>query len=114
MMNKYAAAGLIEEARNGRTVLIVSHSYAASQEAFRMMADHAPDASRIMRSASTLAIEYPSGRVRLTATHGGAHRGVSADIVFIEHEADRYLSRDHYRDIAPIIATSPHGEIVRA
>lgn len=111
-MNRYAAAGLAEAARQGRRILIVSYDLRASAEAlddFRGLVDDA-DVTRVNGKQR---IAFPSGgRVRFTSVRSRGHRGVVADTVYLDGELDRDPSV--IADLLPCIQTSPTGELVRA
>lgn len=112
-MNRFAAAGLIAEAEQGKTVLVVSEGWNHSRHAFLNFEPLATTATRIVRAAGTQRIDYPSGGcVRFTSARSQP-AGVVADIVFIDWDAETAnpMVTEVYR---PCIATSPRGEIVRA
>jgi hypothetical protein len=114
-MNRYAALGLVLDAMHERKQIIVLSSIAsmirgAMDEVIRSLDDADPDAYRVRRAKGNESIEFMSGgRIRFQGARTSL-RGHSADVVFLDADADREI-RD-LRDLHAVI--HPHGEIVRA
>lgn len=110
-MNKYTAAALTEAARNeGRRILVLGQR--ASRDVFPEFLPFAQDAARVVRTNGNERIRYANGGeiiVRDPTTHG--HRGIAVDTVYLDGDTDRLIDP---LTIAPCIATSQRGEIIRA
>ena len=116
-MNSYVTASLLDEARNGRRAVAITGTMAAAQASFREAAQMAPDAERVYRANGRERVTFAGGgELRFLSARCGGHRGLSADTVFIDWDA--FESADQYRtlysEVAPIVAASATGKVVRA
>lgn len=92
-MNRYAALGLVLDAYEGKRIIVLSPSLTAARDArnecarspFAETADVTsnPEPGRMM---------FPSGGMLRFQPVRSSLRGLSADVVFIDEEADRRLS----------------------
>lgn len=115
-MNKYTARALNEQAALlGRVILVVSAGWREADDAFdELTATALPTQTRITRGHGHQRIEYQTGgRIIMASASGQGQRGVSADIVFVEHDAE-YRNPHVLEDALPCIQASPHGEVIRA
>lgn len=111
-MNRYVAAGIAQDARDGRRVIVVSRQGAATRAAFSEIAQHAADATRVSRANGRERIEFSSnGRVMFTTPMSAAHRGVPADIVYID-AVD--LQHETLTNLTACLQASRSGELIRA
>lgn len=113
-MNRYVAAGIARDAASGRRVIVVSKTLGLARAAFadiERLAEHRP--SQVVRSNGRETMTWPSGgRVSISSAQSRAHRGVSADVVFVDGEAAHDI--DVIREVSPCIAGRPGGEVIRA
>lgn len=121
-MNEYAARSMLIDISAGQRIVVVERDYRAVHEAVRVIAavNERVDWGAVVRLAN--------GAERVTAPGGGwiafatplsnRMRGLSADVVFIDNDADRVLEGDWVRtrvlwgDIAGVLATG--GRVVRS
>ncbi|WP_417556228.1 hypothetical protein [Microbacterium sp.] len=111
-MNRFAAEGLVNEAYEaGKRVLLVVPDVRDVEPAFRILAERSPGA-QLRRVHGGGRIVFPSGgRVMFVAVNSHGHRGVAADIVFVDGVADRERLAT---ELAPCLAHNPAGELVFA
>lgn len=111
-MNKYAARGLAMAAvTEGRDILVVI-DYHEVHEAMREMSWMVKPVD-VRRANGAERLVFPGGgRIIFRRPGGHGHRGVSVDTVYI----DEPFSHDSrlIEELAPCIAASPRGELVRA
>lgn len=116
-MNRYAAHGIaLDAALNGKRVLVLTPIGRmirdAMDEMLRVLERYDPDTYEVRRAKGNESISFLSGGcVRFQSAQSNL-RGQSADVVFLDVDVDRQISRDHLNDVHVII--QPHGEIVRA
>lgn len=112
-MNKFAAAGLLLEASEGRVVVVVS-APGYGQRAFRefdQVIDRAGDVvTRIVKTNGRQRIECDSGGRVLFLTEEGC-RGYVADVVYVDDEVSHIAD---VQRLVPMVTTRPGGEVVRA
>lgn len=115
-MNRYATHGLVADALAGKTILVLtpltSMIRPAMDEIIRGTLDDAdPDLYRVRRTNGEQRIEFRGGgRIHFQSARGSI-RGMSADIVYLDADADREMT-DAWRDLHAV--THPDGEIIRA
>lgn len=115
-MNRYAASGITNDAYEaGLRIAVLSDSARGARDAFDEIEHHAAGASSIRRSNGAERIDYPSGGT-ITFHRGVDHlRGVSADIVYLDGEAERQVHDDDQWDaLRAVLATSRAPQIIRA
>ncbi|WP_165070232.1 hypothetical protein [Marisediminicola senii] len=112
-MNKYTATGLLAAAATGKRVLVVSPHYRASQQAHAQVASQAEHIHtvRIVHLLGERRIELGSTDGVITFVTPTNVRGRSADEVLVDDEYA--FAQDPRPVLLPVIATSPHGELVR-
>lgn len=98
-MNRYAAEGLLQEASDGKSVVVLAENHRRRGEALRELRRVLCDLPESMRdwsdgvtySQTTSSIRFPSGGVIRVRTVGAEHQlqGLNPDIVFIEPLRDR-------------------------
>jgi hypothetical protein len=107
-VNKYVVAGLLAEAAAGKLVLVVSESTKMSRYTLELMSEAEPD-FKTYRAHGQERVETPAGgSIRFTSPRSTGHRGVEADVCFVDCD----LSYDEWSDLAPTIAAG--GEMMRA
>lgn len=118
-MNRFAALGLLNEATQGKTVLVLSHTQHAARDA---MSDFLP----LVEGLDDVNVRRANGLERITLTNTGrilfrSHRsngcrGLTADIVFLDWDCEAGTTpAEHQRlhdDLQPLLATG--AELVRA
>lgn len=115
-MNRYAAAGITNDAYEaGLRIAVLSDSTRSARDAFNEIEHHAAGASRIRRANGAERIDYPSGGV-ITFHRSVDHlRGVTADIVYLDGDAERQVHEAGRQDaLRAVIATSRDPRIIRA
>lgn len=115
-MNRYAAAGITNDAyETGLRIAVLSDSARGARDAFDEIQHHAAGASRICKANGAERIEYPSGGA-ITFHRSVDHlRGVSADIVYLDGDAERQVhERDQWDALHAVLATSRDPQIIRA
>lgn len=115
-MNRYAAEGISNDAYDaGLRIAVLSDSARGARDAFDEIEAHAAGASRIRRTNGAERIDYPSGGV-ITFHRSIDHlRGVSADIVYLDGDAERQVHYDGHQDaLRAVLATSRDPQIIRA
>lgn len=109
-MNRYTASALMNEAVRGRSVLVVTHNRVAAAAAFDEFRRLAPEGSTIRRSSGLENITTPTGgRISFTPASHMAARGRTADIIYLERDAELILTLS---DVMALSATAE--ELVRA
>lgn len=121
-MNRFAAVGLFVEAAKGKRIAVFTPRLADITDALRCF-ESVPEVVewpgvRIRHYNGDSRIDL-GGRGRITFHSVGSNvRGLSADIVFIDQDADRALDdgrRDEFhRDARAIVSASPEPQVVRA
>ncbi|MDR6142050.1 hypothetical protein QE375_001604 [Microbacterium foliorum] len=121
-MNRFAATGLFIEAAKGQRILVITprrHEIGDALDCFMRIEDVATwPGVRARRANGDERIDL-TGRGRIVFHSASSSlSGQSADIVFIDDEADRRLSdtdRDRlYMRLRHVVAGSSTGEIVRS
>ena len=111
-VNRYVEAGLLADARDGRTVVVIQPRRRDAHSTFMALAQEARDsASAVLRANGRERIDFPSGGRVQFHTPGPGMRGVSADVVFIEGWNE--LSEAQRSEIAPVVCARG-GEVIRA
>lgn len=116
-MNRYAATGMMLDALDGKTILVLVHpgpALRAAMDEVRAVLPDDPDTFELRRTNGAEQIRLPSGsRIRFTHHHKlDALRGMSADVVYLDPEVDRQLTVHQWNDLRA--AVRPSGEIIRA
>lgn len=122
-MNRFAAAGLLMEAAKGKRILVLTPpARPASAAAVACLLD----VPEVADSPSVWVSQEPGygcidlgGRDRVEfRSVQSSLRGMSADVVYIDDEADRRLddrARDElYGTLGLVVSSSPDGQIVRS
>ncbi|UGS26336.1 hypothetical protein K8F61_17170 [Microbacterium resistens] len=116
-MNKIIAQALNERAAvHGHRVLVVSATSTHARHALDELeaAVIALAVRRITRANGRLRIGYLNGgSISVVSAGGRGGRGLAADTVFVEWEAERRYPH-LMEDLLPCIQASPHGEVIRA
>lgn len=117
MLNRYAAAGMVGEAAQGRRILVVGINgmdVRSSLGECRSRLD-ADEVSRVSTANGAERIDFMSGGcIVFRSYQGRGHRGVSVDTVCLDAGVDRELSTDRWASISACVASSPNAEIIRA
>lgn len=112
-MNRYAAADIANDARGGRRILVVTRDRREARHAFEEIADRTYDAKRIRRANGAERIEhYGGGLVAFTTPRSHGARGLALDTIYLD--AGVVATPDLIAELAPCLATSPTGELIRA
>lgn len=117
MLNRYVTAGVVEEAAQGRRILVVGINGTDVRASFEecMARLDVDELSRVTRANGAERIEFMSGgRIVFRSHRGHGHRGVSVDTVYLDAGVDRELSLDQWASISACVAASPNAEIIRA
>ncbi|WP_104084236.1 hypothetical protein [Cryobacterium sp. Y11] len=112
-MNKYTAIGLLSAAAEGKRIIVLSPHARARRDAFDEMRTSAPDLEWRLTNGDQRVTLPSGGSIRFLSDNRGLRdrlRGTIADIVLVE---DDYAGRTHSDEVRAVIATSPHGEIIR-
>lgn len=116
-MNKITARALNDRAvRHGHRIIVVSGTWGHADHARRELeAEAAADAvHRITRSNGKQRIDYLNGgRISVVSAQGHGYRGQSADLVFIDWDAET-LHPGIAHEFVPCVQGSPTGEVIRA
>lgn len=121
-MNRFAATGLFIEAAKGQRILVITprqHEIGDALDCFMRIEDVATwPGVRARRANGSQRIDL-GGRGHIVFHSASSHlQGMSADIVYIDDEADRRLedsARDRlYADLCAVVSGSSTGDIVRA
>lgn len=130
-MNKYAVLGMLIDVYDGKRLVVVERDYQAVQAAVRVFAEvvQAMDLAGVLtvrRANGAESVQHPSGgRVVFATPRSNRMRGLSADVVFIDNEADRVLVSepmgaadlawlDGFRDDVALVLSGRRGEVVRS
>ena len=117
MLNRYVAAGMVEEAVQGRSILVVAidgRDAGASLTAC-LQVPGLVELSRVSRAKGAERIEFVSGgRIVFRSHRGHGHRGVSVDTVYLDAGVDREITPAQWASISACVASSPNAEIIRA
>lgn len=114
-MNRYAAWGIVQDARDGRRVLVVSPRQTEARTAFDEISAVTHGADRVIRASGRERIEHRNGGcVYFTTPRSTGGRGVAVDIIYIDAGADEQLDQERWNNLLPCLATSRDGEIIRA
>lgn len=114
-MNRYAAAGITNDAYEaGLRIAVLSDSARGVRDAFNQIAQDAVSA-RIRRANGAERIDYPSGGA-ITFHRSVDHiRGVSADIIYLDGDAEHQVhERDQWDALRAVLATSNDPQVIRA
>jgi len=114
-MNRYAAAGIIADAKDGKHVVVLSINGRDSRCAFAEVAHHAKDADRVHRANGAERIDFTGGG-QITFHRGvDSLRGTSADIIYLNGDAERHIhNTDQWSAVQAAIATASTPQIIRA
>ena len=114
-MNRIMAAGLVAEAEQGKRVLVLSGSQQMAHEAFRQIVEVGrPDIFKAIYTNGAQSVQLADGgRIDFRSVRSTGSRGISADLLFIDHDADEAF-RSRPGDFIAAIATSAPGELNRA
>ena len=113
-MNKYTAIGLLAATAEGKRIIVLSPRDRAARDAVDEVRAIAPDLHWQLTQGDYQVTLPSGGSIRfLSDNHNLSNRlrGTSADVVMIEDYM--HLNTDMLNGLYAVIATSPHGEIVR-
>ncbi|WP_193596086.1 hypothetical protein [Microbacterium sp. YJN-G] len=114
-MNRYAAAGISIDASAGKRIIVVTPIMgmirSAMDEIIRSLDGVDPDSFRVRRANGAERIDFPSGGSIRFHSARSSMRGMSANVVYLDDNADREMT-DAWRDLYAV--THPNGEIIRA
>lgn len=124
-MNEYAATAMLTSAMVGERILIVVHDQRAMRDAvesFRQPNETYGFGAQIRVANGAECVRLPSGgRIDFATPRGSRMRGQSADVVFIDNDADRVLvdatSADalmRFREDVQGVLASRGGRVVRS
>lgn len=112
-MNRYTAAAVLADMRQGRRVLVLSETRALARIAFTEVATDAQEGEPVRRAKGAQEITAGDGQgwVKFCSARPlRGLRGITADVVvFDAHEP----SPDALVSVAPNLAASPVGEVTR-
>lgn len=109
-MNRYTAAGVLADMRNGRRVLVLSQTQPLARLAFAEVSTGAQPSERVRRANGDERITAAGGPgwIAFGSSGGNRFRGVTADVVVLDAHAPGNLD-----SILPVVAASPTGEVIR-
>jgi hypothetical protein len=95
-MNKYAAEGLLLDALGGKKIVVVSRRFTEAHEAFGVFEDVTARMSivgmKVYRAHGQQRFVFEGrGQILFCTPHANCLRGTSADVIFIDNDADRVL-----------------------
>lgn len=111
-MNRYIAAGVLADMRDGRRVLVLSETQRIARLAFAEVAQGTLPGEKVRRANGEEAIyaEHGSGCVLFASDRSLRARGLTMDVVVFDG-SDR--SWEQFKAIKPTLAGSPIGEVIR-
>lgn len=112
-MNRYAAAGIVADAKAGRRVLVLTVTERAMRDVVDGIRREEPVA-QYARVNGRDTIRIDGAEPILIQPVLATVRGYSVDIIYLDTDADRCLTLDDWRGLQTVLATSSVGEIVRA
>lgn len=111
-MNRYAAAGIANDARDGRRILVVTRDRREARHAFDDITNLTHGAKRITRANGAEHIEHHNGgRVLFTTPRSRSARGLTLDTIYLDTGVD--ATPDLLNELLPCLATSRDGELIR-
>jgi hypothetical protein len=125
-MNEYAARSMLIDISAGQRIVVVERDYVAVGAAVQVFAEENERiewGATVRRSNGAERIAHPGGGWIVFATpRSDRMRGLSADVVFIDNDADRVVLDggnrarfDRFRgDIEGVLAASPYGKVVHS
>ncbi|RKN38462.1 hypothetical protein [Micromonospora endolithica] len=110
-MNRYTITGALDDMRNGRRVLVLCHTQHEARHAFTSMARHALPSETVRRANGQERITAHDGPgwIAFSSARGNAFRGMSVDVVVLDHDPSLGL----VATIKAALAASKVGEIIR-
>ncbi|WP_336642325.1 hypothetical protein [Microbacterium sp. MMO-56] len=112
-MNRYAAAGIANDARDGRRILVVTHNRREAHHAFEDIARLTHNAKRIRRTNGAERIDHHNGgSVHFTTPRSHGARGLTLDTIDLDTGVEP--TPDLTTELTPCLATSRDGELIRA
>lgn len=110
-MNRYTNAGVLADMRQGRRVLVLCQTQREARHAFTGMARHVLPSETVRRAngAERITAEDGQGWVAFASANGNAFRGMSVDVVVLDHDS----SPASLANITPVLAASEVGELIR-
>lgn len=116
-MNRFAAHGIAADALKGRSILVLTIGVHEISHVLGELNEQLPDElpARVMRTNSRSEIVIGAGRIRVESFRR-LPRSVAFDVVYLDAGVDAEIFRDPgmLKVLQALIATSEHGEIVRA
>lgn len=109
-MNRYAAAGVAQDAERGRRVLVVSPGGRETRVAFDAIASLMHGAKLTRAKGSEAVHVEGAGAVYFTTPRSGRRRGMSVDVVYLDEVSETSELR---ADLVPCMAASTVGELIR-
>lgn len=113
-MNKYTARGLaLSMAATRRRALVVSKRQRSASDAFAEVAGVVLNlpGTVVRRSNGRERVEFLSGG-RIDFTHVSSVRGLSADVLILD--GSHAFTQADVEAVLPVLAGSPHAELVHA
>jgi hypothetical protein len=111
-MNKYAARGLLLDALEGKTIVVLAPSRRAARDAFEEFIPFEGGHVALIRASGSEQVRCTGGGCVSFAHSADALRGRRADVVFIED--DSHLDLDNALTVRAVVSTSTTGDIIRA
>jgi hypothetical protein len=112
-VNRYTAAGVLADMRAGKHILFLSAGSNRARYALDDLAALLEPGERAYRSLGRERIVGATGTIRFQSIHSRSERGMSADIVVIDADAN-----DHWERVDELSRTmyrigGGHSEIIR-
>lgn len=112
-MNRYAVDGMTDDVIAGRRVLLLAPTIAHADRAFAQVA------GKLQQAQAAIDVRRANGHQVILCANGGEFRAgsVRAASTWIGRTADVLVVDDvgvvDFDELQPVIAHSPHGELVR-
>ena len=114
-MNRYAMEGVLNDARKGNRVIVVTLNGDMSQASLEGIASmlDADEAVRIIRAYGKGEIELRNGARIIFRSWRSSTHGFVTDKIFIDEGVDPHLNTGWFASAWASMATSPNAEMIR-
>ncbi len=111
-MNRYTAAGVLADMRQGRRVVVLSGTQTEARQAFAQVVTYTAEGEKVYRANGNERIAAVSGGgwVKFGTSGGNRFRGITADVVVFDAHKP---SREAVDAALPIVLAAIQGEVIR-